>query len=238
MTCQTQLICRITKDGTFESASSVKSKTEAMFALDKNYGYMKNDGIITYSIENDDQEITLEETEKAMMIACYEWSLDTNIEFIPIRQYRETHPGAEPMIRVIFRDESEDEILNPSTIAYMGYPMNGNVFYGLLVLNKRYVFSIAGNPISGHEMQKLGLKVQFLDGKYTTMDLDKIFRHEIGHGVYGLPHSMNRDVTMSSNESFMAEHNQPEDIKRAQKKAGKSKLLPKWRKLIKKWFHI
>ncbi len=89
------------------------------------------------------------------------------------------------------------------------------------------------DPLTPNEMMTL-----FLDGKYTTMDLDKIFRHEIGHGVYGLPHSMNRDVTMSSNESFMAEHNQPEDIKRAQKKAGKSKLLPKWRKLIKKWFHI
>lgn len=229
-------ICRILNDGKFESASNNE------FILDSNYGYMKNDGIITYSIENNDVEITVQETEKAFWIAGYEWTLDTPIHFMHIREFRKkfNNPTAKPMIRVIFRSEEEDEILNSSTIAYMGYPLEGSTFYGLLVLNKRYHFNLSGNPISGNEMKKLGINVQYEDDipRYSTMDLDKIFRHELGHGVYGLPHSTSRNKTMSSNEGDMAEHNTDEDILRAQNKAGKSTLPEKWKKQIRKFFHI
>ena len=237
-------ICKITNDGKFESAEQKNTRIDSILKLDQNYGYMKNTGIITYEILNNDTEIDTPEVEKAFFTASYEWGIDTPITFMHIREYVKMirKKGFEainpkPMIRVSFKSKSEDEILNSNTIAYMGYPTNGNEFYGILVLNKRYHFSIDGEPISGNEMKKLGIQVQYQDDlpRYSTMDLDKIIRHELGHGVFGLPHSINRNNTMSSNEGVMADHNTTEDITRAINKAGKSTIPKKWKLLMRKF---
>jgi hypothetical protein len=239
-------ICKITKDGKFESAEVRNNRIDSMLQMDKNYGYMKNTGIITYSVENSDQEISAKETEKAFFVASNEWAIDTPIQFMHIREYRKmlmkkgfVKIPDKPMIRISYHSESEDEILNSNTIAYMGYPTNGNTFYGMLVLNKRYHFTVHGNPISGKEMKEAGVRVQYNDDlpRYSTMDLDKIIRHELGHGVFGLPHSINRNTTMSSNEGKMSEYNSQEDITRAQAKAGKSSIPKKWKLLMKKYLH-
>lgn len=216
---------------TFESAISSGTLSQQILQ-DKQYGYMRpKNGIITYAILNGDVELTEKQVLDAVYRAFYKWMVHTKIDFVQVS------PKSNPDITIRFSTEEQDENLDPQTIAYMGYPMFGNVFWGVCVINKRFVYSLDGNPISGRRMVELGFQVQFPDGQYSTVDLDVVLYHEFGHGVFGLPHDPEPDNGMAYRYDLMSELPSFRDVARATAKAPARNWPARFKEQVLKWLH-
>ena len=211
------MICRaIVNNGvlSFNSVTVGGITIAEQIASDKVFGFLKpKNGIITYSITNGDDEITEKQVLHAVRYAFMGWAFYVPIKFV--------HVIRDGMVRIKFKSEEEDLILNKNTLAYMYYP-TGGITDGIMVINKRFYWTNDGKAVNMHLIDPIHYPnpvtapVQGM-----SWDLDKVIRHELGHGIFGLSHSQNKYRIMSGGYEIMDEHITPEDVVRAQAKAGK-----------------
>lgn len=202
----------------FESAEVLPQDLQTLISSDSKFGVIKpRDGkTITYSILNGDTEISLKEVKKVCDDVMFSFQTEWNIDL----KYTSDYANAD--IKMRFEDEANDPNLTTNTIAYMGYPLRGSEFYGICVINKKFVFTHDGKSRTGEEMIKMGIPVQFKDGNYGTLWLVKILMHEWGHGVLGLQHDPQAGSVMSFREDLMATYWVWRDLQRGYSKVGKS----------------
>lgn len=223
-------LCRLLKlpNGRLEF-SSITNKDPNVLNEDKKYGFLKpKGGVLTFSITNRDGEISEKGVDRAVKYALKEWSL-----FVPIT-FKKVEANGD--IRIEFHNEAEDSVLTPNTLAYMYYPLGGQT-NGLCVVNTRFYWSNSGKGINMHKIDP----IHYPDNtkiKGKSWDLDQVLRHEFGHGVFGLPHDVNKDNIMSGNYGVMKEHLSDDDVLRARTKAGtriteKTSYLKRWLEYLK-----
>lgn len=221
------MICRavVWNTGKAEFAS-VSTDTNNIIQADKNFGFLKpTNGVLTFSISNRDGEITDKAVDRAVKFALKEWSI-----FVPI-QFKKVPKDGD--IRIEFRSEDEDEILNSNTLAYMFYPLGGKTD-GQCVINTRFYWTNHGNGVDMNKIDPVHYRPDS-GTKGTSWDLDQVLRHEFGHGIFGLPHDTNANNIMSSNYSKMKEHLSETDILRARAKAGTRVLSANMVKRLLTW---
>lgn len=227
-----EIICRAKTDGTYDSVRVSGVTLEQQLEDDIKFGFLEpKNGILRYYLINNDVEITEKNTRKAVSLALFGWRLHVPIKF------RRAKNRLEADITVEFRSEDEDELLDKNTLAYMYYPLGG-ANNGKCVVNTRFYWTNHGNGIDMHYIDPVHYPNKGSGVKGKTWDLDKVLRHEFGHGVFGLPHSQKEDRIMSANERYMAEYFTQEDILRAQAKAGIAKgLVHRLAKLM-RWYKV
>lgn len=210
------MFCKIVKT---EKGIEAQDSTNPDFPIDeiieqdKRYGFMKpKNGMLTWGLLNNDVEISYRSAKDSTADAFIEWYFYTPIRFVYTKDFNNAD------IQILFRSQQQDSNLTGSTIAYAWYPFTGK---RQIVINTGFIYTKTGEVMKGSDVEKLGIKVQFPDGHYETMDLDKIVRHEIGHKVYGLQHDPVYFNTMSAKENVMSKHLEDRDIRRAQAKAGR-----------------
>lgn len=232
------LICRalLGADGKsvrYDSVEAKGSTIKQMIINDTSYGFLKpkNGKYYTVALKNTDDEISYSNSKKALIDGWWRWEVWTKTDF----KWSLDFENAD--IKVEFRTEAEDSNLTTYTIAYMYYPVAGSM-KGIMIVNKRFVYTNSGKSQSGQWMIDHGIQVQFPNGQYETIDLDKIFGHELGHGVFGLPHDSESGNTMSSTESSMSEFCSWRDLARAIAKAGR-KIWPERQlyRIMRWWYH-
>lgn len=210
-----EIICRALTNGTYDSVRVSGVTLSNQIEDDKKFGFLEpTNGVLKYILLNKDKEITEKQARKAVAMSLFGWRLRVPIKF------RRTKNLAEADLVYEFRSEDDDELLDKNTLAYMYYPLGGKN-NGHCVINTRFHWTNDGKGVDMHYVDPINYptpKDTNPIGK--TYDLDKVLRHENGHGIFGLPHSQSDNVIMSANESRMHEHLQDEDVVRAQAKAG------------------
>lgn len=220
-------ICRmlVWYDGKSEF-SSISVEDNNVVEADKKYGFLHpKNGVLTFSITNRDGELSEKAVDRAVKFALKEWSL-----YVPITFKKVSVNGD---IRVEFRNEYEDKILNKNTLAYMYYPMGGKT-NGLCVVNTRFYWTNHGKGVDMHKIDPTHYPTPQDKVKGQSWDLDQVLRHEFGHGIFGLPHNVNPDNIMSSNYGKMNERITESDVFRARAKAGKRELS---QNLLRRWIN-
>lgn len=224
--------CRleINKDGKLEFIDRVESYQDLedidnLIFSDKKFGtMMPKNGVITWSLLNTDAEISFRAAKASMAKAFTEWALYVPVVF----KYENDFNAAD--IQIMFKAQANDKNLNGNTIAYAYYPSSK---LKAVVFNTAFLFTQHGDSMKGSEVEKLGIKVQFPNGMYETIDLDKVTRHELGHKIFGLQHDPVYWTTMASKEPVMSERVVERDILRAQAKLGKRQIVEsKFRRFI------
>jgi len=228
-----EIVCRAKTDGTYDSVRVFGVTLEQQFADDQKYGVLKpKNGVLKYIILNNDEEITEKQTKRAVSMALFGWRMHVPIKF------RRVKNRIEADITVQFNSEEQDSLLDKNTLAYMYYPLGG-INNGKCVVNKRFYWTNHGNGIDMHKIDPIHYPVpRTTNPMGKTWDLDKVLRHEFGHGVFGLPHSQSEARIMSAGESYMAEHFHQEDILRAQNKAGIATGMLHRLKQLTGWYKI
>ena len=226
-------LCRISSnaDGMkFESVETRGLTLKQVIDNDKNFGKMTpaNGEYFTYAVFNEDEEITLNQVEKSAAFAMRRWTIYAKMpEF---RRVKRDYTGVIDF-RIEFRtvETDPDKQLKANTIMYHYYPIQdtNNPFRGLCVVNKAFYFTSHGDGVLGSEFVKQGIPVQFPDQKYQTMDFDKLYGHELGHGLLGLPHDTEPDNMMAYREDLMTEYPSERDIARAVAK-WTERVMPSW----------
>lgn len=232
-------ICKLTVDKSgkakFESAQTVGLDLKRIIAEDAIYGKMtpKNGKYFTVRVMNEDQELTKKQIQKIIKFTHHRIEKRIDVDF------RTAKPGEYADFSILFRTVETDERneLLASTVMYHFYPINDfdNPNRGVCVVNKAFFFTGHGNAVTGQFMIEHGVRVQFPNGTYVTLDFDAIYTHELGHGL-GLPHSKLPGHVMSYRVDIMAEFlTEVEDVPRLQAKYPK-KIITK-RKLFRwlKW---
>jgi hypothetical protein len=211
------MICKAITNGhevTFSSVKVAGLNLENQITDDKKFGFLEpKDGVIKWRLINSDEEITERNARRAVAHAFFRWYLH-----VPI-QFKRARGSEEADVTIEFRSEEEDSILNPSTLAYMYYPLGGST-NGICVVNKRFYWTNHGKGIDMHLIDPEHYPEMGSGFKGKTWDLDQVLAHEFGHGVFGLPHSQHEDRIMSAGYGMMDEFLHDEDIFRAQAKAG------------------
>jgi len=234
-----ELLCkaRISRDGrnvVFESALAASVILETQIKDDKKFGFLSpTNGILRYAIMNRDDRLSERDTKKMIGVALWGWEIETPINFVRVL------PTEYSDMKIYFRDEVEDPNLDSHTLAYHYYPIASIGFRGVCVINKRFYKTLHGNVVSLHLIDPIHYPdpdTAPVQGK--TWDGDTILRHEFGHGVFGLPHSLSTGRTMYGNYEGMAEYFHEEDIRRAQAKAGKRNILSRLYLRMKKHYII
>ena len=204
--------------------SSLKTEGGDIIENDKKYGFLKpKNGVLTFSIINRDGEITEKGVDRAVKLALKAWSLYVPINFIKVKTNGD--------IRIEFRSENEDKILNQNTLAYMYYPL-GSINDGHCVVNTRYWWSNSGKGVDMHKIDPLHYPKPQTKVLGQSWDLDQVLRHEFGHGIFGLQHDPEPKNIMSSNYGLMNEYLSDIDVVRARAKAGTKELPPN---ILKRW---
>lgn len=224
------MICRVLRlaNGKTEY-SSVTSDDTNQIEGDKKFGFLKpTNGILTFSITNRDGEISEKGVDRAVKFALQEWGLYTPIKFVKV--------PTNGNIRIEFRSEGEDPILNPNTLAYMYYPMGGKT-NGQCVVNTRFRWDNHGKGLNMHKIDPIHYPSD-TKAKGQTWDLDQVLRHEFGHGIFGLPHDIHPNNIMSGNYGVMKEHLTDVDVTRARAKAGTKELNKSTLKRMQDWINI
>lgn len=218
----------------FESAKTTGKTLAETIVDDKKYGTMKpaNGKYFTWAVFNDDKEMTVREIERSATFAMRRWRIYANVP--KFRRVKVNFNGSIDF-RIEFRtvESDPDKQLTENTVMYHYYPINdvNNPLRGLCVVNKKFFFTQHGEPVSGHFLLSKGFEVQYLDGKYSTLDFDAIYGHEMGHGL-GLPHDDQISSVMSYRVDIMAEYPSERDIARIRAKYGRramsARLLRRW----------
>ncbi|GKS67367.1 hypothetical protein YTPLAS73_09140 [Nitrosarchaeum sp.] len=215
-------ICRIvvgTSSIEFESVEAqVNSNLQTLIESDKKFRVIqpKNGKTITWGLKNTDTELSYSQMKKIVQDVCFAFSSEFKLDFDFTTDYKNAD------VKISFAAEDEDSNLTSNTIAYMGYPLSGSQFYGICVINKKWIFTHDGRSRTGYELTVLGIQVQFLDGNYATLYLVKILIHEFGHGVLGLQHDTEPGSIMSSNEGAMSDKWSNRDLTRGYAKVPKN----------------
>lgn len=235
-------LCKLKVDaagnGIFETVEEIDLSLETLFREDAKYGYLKSlvpgKNHLTYRVYNGDDEMPQKVADYIARLAFMGWINEVNIHIRPAKD------GEEPDIKIRFDDKEHDSTLNNNTIAYMYYPINTKSQYrGVCVINRAFYFSISGTPISMHFIDPEHYPDPNTKTKAKTWDLDRILRHEFGHGIFGLIHDGQSGNTMSSSYEHMNEElTVSRDIARAARKVGrkvwsKLNLYARWRK----WYY-
>jgi len=217
-------ICRAIFDNNgnvkFESANSTGLTLSQTLQDDKRYGTMKpaNGKYYTFKVLNEDTEFSKKDAIRAMRYASRRWRIYTKLS-----KFKLAKPGEIIDFRIEFRtvESDPDKQLTYNTIMYHYYPIsNGlNKFRGLCVVNKRFFFTSHGNRVTGQHMIDNGTAAQYPNRKYSTMDFDQVYAHELGHGI-GLPHDTEPYSIMSNNYGIMAEYPSMRDQVRSRAKYG------------------
>lgn len=238
------LICRATNRG-----NSVKFTTEIVKAgkligqtdaenksladllnTDKNYGLLKpkNGKYFAYKIMSLDKEVTNSKMITATSRALNKWAFKLNLKF------SRANEGEIIDIKIYFRSEAEDPLLDSKTIAYMYYPL-GSINNGIMVINTRYYYNLSGNPVNMHYIDP----IHYPDPNTAPVqgegiDLDQIMYHEFGHGILGLQHDPMAGNGMAYRVDLMTDLPTSRDIRRGEAKVGlrtdsESKLTRLWK---------
>jgi len=217
---------------TYDSVTLPTTDLVAMYKEDEKYGKW-NKKQLTWSVLNFSDDMDKSQIINAVYLSLYAWVVELDIEMI----YVPNDPTAD--LTYEFRTSKNDEVLkkNGGTIAYMYYPIAGKLA-GMCVINDEFFFTTHGEPVYGSEMLARGTRVQYLNNMYSTIDLDKVLRHENGHGVAGLPHDPVDDTIMSSREPVMSKHLDIRSISRGQYKYGANSRFTKWKKMTHKWYAV
>jgi len=231
---KTDVLCKLKTNGKFESIMATSTDIHTIIQDDQKYGFLKpKNGIITHSIFNKDVELTAVQVRRADNISLTGWGIDTPIKF------RHVKPSENAMMELSFADKEQDSNLDDQTIAYHGYPLTGSDLHGICVVNTAFFYTAHGNTVSLHDIDPIHYPDPITAPKQgKSWDIDKILRHERGHGVFGLPHSKTEFNTMSGGYHIMSEQNTTEDILRAQAKAGKRNWLSRRYELLKQSYKI
>ena len=197
---------------------------------DKKYGLLtpKNGKSYGYFIINKDVEITHTQARKGVYNALFRWWLELNLEFHRVRRVEDAD------IKIYFRTEQEDELLYPSTLAYMYYPLGG-INNGTCVVNMRYWWTLSGSGVDLHLIDPVNYPEPTGKEQGSSHDLDQVLGHEFGHGILGLPH---HSGIMASNYGTMTEHLSYSDIKRGEAKIGRKNMLKRKYERLKLRLHI
>lgn len=181
---------------------------ENLIKTDKAFGYMMPNakGETTWSLLNTDTELSFNAAKASIEKGLIAWTIKTGEKFKFVKDFNVAD------IQIMFRSQAEDKNLTGSTIAYAYYPFTK---MRLMVFNIAFLFTQHGNAMKGKDVELLGVKVQFPNGMYETIDLDKVVRHELGHKKFGLQHDPEYWQTMSGKEPVMSENIEPRDIQRA-----------------------
>lgn len=200
----------------------IPTSLQTVIENDKKFGVLrpKNGASYGYIILNNDTEITTKQVRRAVTNALWRWRLKLKFDFHRVRTRAEADFVFE------FRSEAQDSLLTANTLAYMYYPLGG-VNNGVCVINTRPYWSLHGNGIDMHYIDPINYPQlgSGLMGK--TWDLDQVLGHELGHGMFGLPHYFG---IMASHYGIMAEFAQENDILRAHAKGFeiRNSLNRKW----------
>lgn len=216
----------------FDSVKVAGLTPEVQLRDDKRYGFLKpTNGVLRWKLLNEDGEITHKQARKAVAHAFFRWALHVPIKFRRVR----AHELAD--VTFEFRGEDEDPILNSSTLAYMYYPLGGSTD-GVCVINKRFYWTNHGKGIDMHYIDPINYPNPGSNVRGKTWDLDQVLGHEIGHGIFGLPHSQSGIHIMSPSYGIMMEWLSDEDIIRAQAKAGERNILSRHLKRLQDWLKL
>ena len=213
------------KEVRFESAETKGLTLSHTIEDDKRYGRLEpaNGKYFTYRIMNDDLEFSKHDVRKAVEFAHKRWRIYTKIP--PLKEAKE---GQYADLKLEFSTVETDPRghMKPSTIMYMYYPIASidNPNRGYCVINKAYFFTHHGNKVKGSVLQQHGIKIQYPNGDYNTMDFDVVLTHEFGHGELGLPHDSEPDSMMSTPYSKIAEMPSMRDQVRGRAKFGIRRL--------------
>jgi len=225
-------ICRIIADNDrikFESPSLPAGLTlSEQIIEDKKYGTMKpaNGKYFTYRAMNwKGKVISSKQIQKGV---TYIWEeLERKIPF----EFRRAKDGEYADFKIYFRSTKDDPQLTSNTIMYHFYPINDihSEFRGVCVVNTDFPFSIDGEPVDMHLIDrehypKIGSGVFG-----ATYDFDRVYRHEgPGHGM-GLPHTEDILKVLSKNYSIIAkfyeDESPQETLPRLEAKYGKRTML-------------
>lgn len=232
-TPSTPLLCRavLGKDGVveFESAETKGLTLSQTIEDDKRYGTMKpaNGKYYTFAILNEDVEFTQKQARQAVQFGQKKWRIYANTP-----KFKHVSKDFQGVIdfRIEFRtvESDPDKQLNEGTIMYHYYPISkvDHPLRGLCVVNKKFFFTSHGNPVKGTEYEKFGMRVQFPNKDYESLDFDQVYAHELGHGL-GLPHDTEFGQLMSYRYDLMSEYAQMRDQSRMIVKYG-ARLMSAW----------
>ena len=184
-----ELLCKAVMENNvvkFESAETKGLTLSQTIEDDKKYGTMKpaNGKYFTYAVMNEDLEFTEEQATKAVQFGQRRWRIYANVP-----KFKKVSKDFQRVIdfRIEFRtvESDPDKQLNANTIMYHYYPISktDHPLRGLCVVNKAFYFTSHGNGVYGTEFQKHGIPVQFPNKKYSTLDFDQVYAHELGHGL-------------------------------------------------------
>jgi len=231
------MICRASSGNNgvlFDSVETAGLTLSQTLDDDKKYGIMKpaNGKYFTYAVLNEDVEFTQKESEKSVAFGQRRWRI-----YAELPKFKRVQKYFQGIIdfRIEFRsvESDPDKQLKENTIMYHYYPISDvtHPLRGLCVVNKSFFFTSHGEEVAGTEFIKHGIPVQFPDGKYRTFDFDKIYAHELGHGL-GLPHDSEPNNMMSFREDLMTEYPSVRDQSRIISKYGarnfSSRILLRW----------
>ena len=157
------------------------------------------------------------------------WERAIDVDFVRVKL------DSPPDIKIMFKSSLEDQLFKdePNVLAYMYYPIASPSFRGICVINADYPWTYDGSNRSGKWIEEnTGKRVQNLNSMYQTWSLFKVIRHELGHGIVGLPHSKLPGQTMSSSYEKMANRNTYRDNTRGQAKLGVSTRSHRWKTVM------
>jgi hypothetical protein len=202
---------------TFKDDQVTDTSLETLLREDKKFGFLKpTNGVLTFKALMGDRELPQHIVEYLAMVALQGWSFETPIKFRIVKS------DAWADLRLKFTDPRHDPDMTGMTLAYHYYPfITTKEKRGLCVFNTDYYYTIHGKPISLHQIDPVHYPKPDESRKGATFDFDRIYRHELGHGIFGLIHDGQSGNTMSANYSHGSDEITKRDYTRAQAKAGK-----------------
>jgi len=218
----------------FESVDTRGRTISQMIENDKKYGKMvpANGKYFTWAVLNEDVEFNHKQTEDAFKFAFRRFKIYG--KFPKFKKVSKDYKGIIDF-RIEYRtpETDPDGHLNNHTVMYAYYPIQkvDHPLRGLIVINANFFFTSHGNRVSGHEYIKFGIRVQFPDGHYESLDADAILGHEFGHAT-GLDHDDQEGNMMSSSVDRMSEYPSARDQARIMAKQG-ARIMSAW--LLMRW---
>mgnify|MGYP001585625270 CR=1 FL=1 len=194
------------------------SSIDTIILSDKKFGVLKpkNGVYFTYKALNKDVEITDKNVDRAIKNAFNRWSFPLNFS------YKRAKDGEAVDFTFEFRSESEDSILNSSTLAYMHYPIGG-LYNGKCVINTRFWWTLSGSGVDLHLQDPIHYTTPTGKTQGQSWDLDKVLGHELGHGLLGLQHFI--EGLMAYRYDLMTEITAEVDITRGSQKIPKRNII-------------